>query len=75
MKNNVQRYAKGFYSALDVSRAVKDYKRIATITLYEEKDYYVCKFSNCITDPRRVVLEFNNYLIELMNSRGAKAEA
>ena len=42
---------------------------------FEEGEYYVCTFPNCITDSQRIVNEFNNYLIELMNARGDRAEA
>ena len=75
MKNDIQRFSKAFYSSESIKRAIKDYKRIATITCSEEERYYVCRFSNCVIDTQKVINEFNNYLIELMNSRGANAEA
>lgn len=74
MKNDEQRYSKDFYTVEAVIIAIKDYRKIATITMREEGRYYVCSFSKCIVDPKRVVFEFNNYLIELMNSRGEETE-
>ena len=74
MKTNTIRYSKEFYNYDDIIAAIKDYKRISAITVSEDKDYYICSFSNCVIQPQRVVLEFNNYLIELMNSRGAHNE-
>lgn len=74
MRSNRQRYSKKFYTYEAVYFAIKDYKKIANISMAEDEDYYICTFSECITNPQRVVAEFNNYLIELMNSQGANTE-
>ena len=71
----MQRYAKEFYSSDVIHKAINDYRAIASISVSEEVRYYVCDFSNCVIDPNTVILEFNNYLIELMHTRGASAEA
>ena len=75
MISSIHRYSKEFYRFDDVAAAIKDYKKLTTITMSEEHGYYVCTFSNCLIEPRRIVLEFNNYLIELMNSHGEHIEA
>ncbi len=75
MKSNKERFAKAFYSHDAISGAIKDYSKLASISCVEEGEYYVCTFPNCITDSQRIVNEFNNYLIELMNARGDRAEA
>lgn len=74
MKSDKQRFSKAFYSSEAIKSAIKDYRKIASISCAEENGYYVCTFSKCITDPQRVICEFNNYLIELMNSRGDSTE-
>ena len=75
MKSNTHRYSKDFYKANDIIKAIGDYRKLAAITMSEEDGYYVCSFSYCILEPRIIVSEFDNYLIELMNSRGARSEA
>ena len=70
MKRKIQRYASSIYSSEVICRAISDYRKIAKISLSEQKGYFICSFSDCIVDPDKVVSEFGNYLIELMNSRG-----
>lgn len=74
MKSDKQRYSKAFYSIEAIRSAIKDYKKIASISYAEQNGYYVCTFSKCITNTQRVIYEFNNYLIELMNSQGDSKE-
>ena len=74
MKSNTQFYHKKLYTLPILLTAIEDYKRIADISLSHEGDYFLCAFSNCVVDPERVVCEFHNYLIELLNSQGADAE-
>ena len=74
MSKYIHRYSKGFYRGEDIVAAIEDYRKIATITMSEEPEHYVCSFSNCIVDPKRTVLEFSNYLIELLNTRRARFE-
>ena len=50
--------------------AIEDYKRIAAIELVDNGNHYLCVFQNCVVDSKRVINEFDNYLIELMNARG-----
>ncbi len=70
MKNNKQQFSKAFYTSESITRAIKDYRKISTISCVEDDEYYICTFLKCITDTQRVIYEFNNYLIELMNARG-----
>lgn len=74
MKSNVQHYSKLFYTQEAIETAIHDYKRIAAVKLSIEADYYKCEFSKCIVDPMRVMYEFDNYLIELLNLQGANVE-
>ena len=52
--------------------AIRDYGRIATIILHDNRDNYLCTFCDCVVDTKRVMHEFGNYLIELMNTQGEK---
>ena len=74
MKSNIQLYHKAFYPLPVLLAAINDYKHIAVITVSDEGDYFRCSFTNCVVDSVRVIHEFHNYLIELLNSQGAKSE-
>lgn len=68
MKNKVQYYSKEFYSISIIQKAIHAYSKLAVIDISEERDCYKCIFSDCIIDSERIVCEFDNYLIELLNS-------
>ena len=70
MKSNEQVYTKIFYSKEVLNQAIDDYRRIAKIKLLDDGGHYKCKFSQCSVDTQLVINEFNNYLIELLNSKG-----
>jgi hypothetical protein len=74
MKSNTQFYHKSLYPLSILQTAIEDYGRIAEISLSNEGDYFCCTFSGCAVAPERVVCEFHNYLIELLNSQGADSE-
>lgn len=75
MRDNECYYSKAFYTLEVINRAISDYKGIASITLTSTEAYYRCVFNKCVVDTQRVVLEFNNYLIELLNMQGENIEA
>ena len=71
MKNMIN-YSKLIYSEQCILTAINDYKRLAEIKLSVNDNYYICEFKNCKIDSERIICEFNNYLIELLNLHGAK---
>lgn len=72
MRSNEQVYTKAFYSSEVLSQAIDDYKKIAKIKLHDGGEYYKCEFLRCVADTQLVINEFNNYLIELLNSKGER---
>lgn len=68
MKNERQFYSKEVYPISAIMQAIQDYKRVSTIEVSEEGDNYCCTFTRSVVDRTRVVHEFDNYLIELLNS-------
>ena len=74
MKNNVQKYSNKVYSLSAIKKAINDYGNIARILLSEKEGYYTCEFYNCQIDSQRVMLEFDNYLVELMNTKSNNDE-
>lgn len=72
MRSLKQSYSKEIYTKNSLLSAIKAYEKIAEIKLSDDNGYYWCEFNRCIVDPSRVVLEFGNYLIELLNNRENK---
>jgi hypothetical protein len=61
-------YHNNLYPLEIINVAVSAYSRIAEISLEQCGDYTLCRFSRCVVSSALVVNEFDNYLIELMNS-------
>jgi hypothetical protein len=70
MKNNIRFYSKDLYPQKVIETAIEDYKNISKIIVSSNKNGFVCCFSDCLVDETRVVAEFDNYLIELINKWG-----
>ena len=75
MKNDIQYYSKEFYPIEIIQKAIHAYKELAVISVSEERDQYKCCFTNCAIDAERIVREFDNFLIELLNSSEASVNA
>ena len=75
MKNKVQYYSKEFYPIAIIQKAIHAYSKLAVIDISEERDCYKCLFFDCAIDPERIICEFDNYLIELLNSTEARVDS
>lgn len=64
---NKKRYSCGIYSIEALNRAIKDYNKIAKVTCRKIGEYYECEFTRCVLEISRVMNEFDNYLLEIMN--------
>ena len=61
---------KDLYDERFIRRTISDFSRIATISLHEDGDYWICTFENTRTSISRTIYEFENYLIAISNQRG-----
>lgn len=52
-----------------IQAAVKDYQNIAQITVTDTEAHWICNITNCVCDSNLVASEFENYIIDLMNSK------
>ncbi len=75
MKNKVQYYSKEFYPIAIIRKAIHAYSKLAVVDVSEEKEHYKCIFSDCVIDSERIVCEFDNYLIELLNSTEMRVDS
>lgn len=70
MNDNERTYSKAFYTEDTLLKAINAYSNISKIELFEEdKEHYRCRFSESSIDCHIVMNEFDNYLIEIMNSK------
>ncbi len=61
---------KELYFLSNISKAIDDYKNLATINLIQDQKYYILDFMNCKFDSLITINEFENYLIDMANNRG-----
>lgn len=50
-----------------IRQAICAYSNLCTIEIREKPREYLLEFSNCLYDPERTMMEFENYLIGLEN--------
>ena len=67
-----QKYCLEIYPADILERAIEDYHDICDIDQEVRDGDMICRFSNGKTNAEIIMLEFSNYLIELLNSRGSE---
>lgn len=60
---------KEIFDIAAIQIAVKDYQNIARITVTDTEAHWNCKITNCICDSNLAASEFENYIIDLMNSK------
>ena len=61
-------YNKAIYPESVLRRAARDYASLGTVNIAEADNANVCFFSSSLVEPERMAEEFDNYLIELLNS-------
>lgn len=60
--------SKSIYYKKAIIKAVLDYKHLCKIKIIETDNYFICNFSNCKYDIKKTMLEFENYIIDIMNT-------
>lgn len=68
MKMNELKLSKDIYEVIAIENAILQYKDICTISKTENSEYYILKFNDCIYSEVETINEFENYVIDLMNS-------
>ena len=59
------------YSVEIIKAAIRQFASLSDINLITESSYYKCIFSECIYDTEETMKEFENYIIDSMNSGNA----
>ena len=68
MRNLERKLCLAIYPEWIVRKAAADYSKLAKIKLSNADDYILCEFHDCVLEPERIADEFENYLVELINS-------
>lgn len=56
------------FSIIHVKKAITAYKDICKIDINEINNYIACEFKDCVYDLEETKKEFENYVINLMNT-------
>ena len=62
---NELRLKKELYSMPNIRQSILAFSELATISVLENDDAYICTISKCRYDIEETVGEFENYLIDL----------
>ena len=62
---NELRLKKELYSMPNIRQSILAFSDIATISVFERDETYICTISECRYDIEETVGEFENYLIDL----------
>ena len=63
---------KELYKYEDIILVTKVFSHLALIEVEEDNNYWKCRFKNCRYNTEQTELEFENYLIDYINSKGRK---
>ena len=61
---------KEVYAKQCIMAAIADFSHLAKINVIENEKYWECIFAKCMIDNKKVMMEFENYLIGLSNRKG-----
>lgn len=56
------------FNKICIEKAIQAYENICSIKISEIDNYIICEFTNCIYDIEETIKEFENYVIDLMNT-------
>lgn len=68
MVMNKLRLNKNIFSQSSISYAIDVFESLCVIIVSEDEKYFICSFDNCKYDVEKSKKEFENYLIDLINS-------
>lgn len=72
MKMNDLELNKELYERKDIALVANIFFKLAVIKIEEDNNYWKCKFENCKYDIEQTKQEFENYLIDYVNSKGRR---
>lgn len=61
--------SKQVFNVAAIETAISAFTGLAKINLVESADYWICSFSDCKYPEMLTASEFENYVIDLMNSK------
>ena len=61
--------SKEIYNYMALLKAKSAFEGVANLCITDETKHWNCHFSKCIYGEKQTALEFENYVIDLMNSK------
>ena len=61
--------SKAIYKEDAIHKAITAFSNISSISCFDVGNSYICSFSGCVEDEVLTSKEFENYLIDLLNSK------
>lgn len=71
--SNILTLNKDIYDIHSVNNAIRAYAKLTEIECSERNDHWICIFKNCRYDASLTMMEFENYLIGILNRRLSNA--
>ena len=71
--SNILTLNRDIYDINSVKNAIRAYANFADIECSETNDQWICIFTNCRYDASLTMMEFENYLIGILNRRLSNA--
>lgn len=69
--SSILKLHKDIFDRSSIVSGVRAYQSLANIHIEEDKSYWICSFTNCVYEPELTQREFENYVIDLMNTQFA----
>lgn len=60
--------SKSIYDSASIQRGVIAFRSLCKIVLTENGNYCICRFSGCVYSMNETKQEFENYVIDVMNT-------
>ena len=67
--NNTLTLNRDIYDIYSINNAIRAYTNFAEVKCSETNEYWICTFKNCRYDASLTMMEFENYLIGILNRR------
>lgn len=65
---NELKLSTNIFGIRNVEKAIVAYKDLCKIGINYTGNYIICEFTDCIYDNEETIREFENYIIDLMNT-------
>lgn len=69
MKMKAAKFHKEIFDESAIKKTIVAFSKLTEVSMIEHGYYYICYFNNCLYEEAQTLLEFENYIIDLMNCK------